>query len=70
MKRLHGYERLEDNFIANDNLVTNGTQFVERLHNEPGALATRVVEIHSHGIFLDMCWQFLVNGQIFVAFEV
>jgi hypothetical protein len=70
MKGLHGNKRLQHNFIPNDHLVSDRTKFIERLYNEPGTLAARIVQIDSHGILFYMSGQFFVHSEIFVAFYV
>ena len=67
---LHGHEGLEHDLVADDHLVADGAQLVEGLHDEPGALAARVVQVHAHGVLLDVRGQLLVHSQVLVALEV
>ena len=54
MKRLHGDERLQDDLVADDDFIAYWAQLVERLHDEPRALAARVVQVDAHGVLLDV----------------
>ena len=70
MKRLHGNKGLQHDLVADHHLVADRSELVERLHDEPGAFAARIVQIHTHGVFLDMRGQFLVDSQVFIALEM
>lgn len=50
--------------------VSQGSQLVERLNVEPGALVPRRVQRDSHGVLLQQCGEALVHSQVFIAFQV
>ena len=70
VQRLHGDKGLEDDLVADDHFVAHRAQLVERLHDEPGRLAARVVQVDAHGVLLDVGGQLLVHRHVLVALQV
>ena len=63
-------DRIEDNFIAQNDRVSSGSQFVERQNVEPGTVVSRWVQRDAHCVLLQQGGKSFVDGQIFVGFQM
>ena len=63
-------DRIEDDFFAQDDRVSSGTQFVKWQNVEPRAFVAGRVQQHSHRVLFQQGWQPFVDGQIFVGFQM
>jgi len=67
---LSGVDRVEDDLVSNDHIVSSGSQFVERHDVEPGAFVAVGVQVHPHCVSFQQSWQTFVHGQELVGLEV